>query len=356
MKVRYYGHVGQPTGYGRAASDLCMALVGAGVELEIRPLTPPGTPGVPLANVPLPLASRLRRDTELDSRPDLTIVHTIPQSCKLVRDTVQGSTKATESPWIAYTTWEATTRPTSIRAAMCEFDQVWHPCRANADALRGKAPARVLPHCFDPESLSARHMMSIAPRDNALFTFYYIGAWSDRKAPDVLLDAYARTFRSGDRVQLVMQCAGADDPAVDRALDNAIKLGANQITIHIGRKSDDEILDMHRRYDCFVTAAKGEAWNLPCFDAMLAGRHIIAPLGQGSDDYLADTDATLYDSHPGTAWVEPDRESLQRAMHEVYSARYRDLWTGYDPVERYGYAAVARLALNYMQECLSCPT
>src|SRR5688572_4829859 len=115
MKVRYYGHIGQKTGYGRAASDLCMALLGAGVELEIRPLSPPLQRV--FSDPYLPLASCVRLEPELDPNPDAVIVHTIPVDCRNIQDIVMSgpSPSRTSAPWIAYTTWEARTRPAKLR-------------------------------------------------------------------------------------------------------------------------------------------------------------------------------------------------------------------------------------------------
>ena len=35
---------------------------------------------------------------------------------------------------------------------------------------------------------------------------------------------------------------------------------------------DQALFALHAKSDCFVSASRGEAWNLPAFDAMLAGK------------------------------------------------------------------------------------
>lgn len=353
MKVRYYGHVGQSTGYGRAASDLCMALLGAGVELEIRPLSPPNKRVFDDAY--LPLARLVRTEGQLDPRPDAVIVHTTPVDCNTVRGVVMDGPTRTDAPWIAYTTWEALTRPPMLRAALYDFQQVWHPSRANAEALAARGPAKILPHCFDPATFEARRSRPARPRANPeRYAFYFVGAWSERKAPDALVDTFIETFSKFEPVHLFIHSAGADVALIDKALDRVVATsGAGSTHFSHGHVSEDDVLRMHTTYDCFVTASKGEAWNLPCFDAMLAGRQIIAPLGQGSDDYLAGTDAGIYGTNQGRMWTEPDLGMLSIAMRKMFASRLRDLTVEYDPRTRYGYPAVAQLAITYLSECYS---
>ncbi len=348
MKIRYYGHVGQPTGYGRAASDLCMALLGAGVSLEIRPMSPPNTRR--FSGAFLPLANHVKLEGDLDPHPDAVIVHTIPVDCAKVQHIVMSGPTRTSAPWIAYTTWEALTRPAELRAQFYGFNQVWHPSRANAEALLARGPAKIVPHCFDPKTVLARLGPSDLPRDPNTFYFYYVGAWSERKNPGGVIEAFRHAFGPNDNVALILQCAGANPDAENGPGHLA---GVHGAVYRNQRVSDEYILEMPKLYDCFVTASHGEAWNLPCFDAMLAGRQIIAPLGLGSDDYLDETDAGLYGAHRGQLWLEPDLGMLAAAMHATYSQRLRNLTTNYDPVERYGYPAVAQLAENLIAECYS---
>lgn len=347
MKIRYYGHIGQATGYGRAASDLCMAMKGAGVDLEIRPLSPPHQRVFEPAF--LPLANHVKLEPELDPHPDVVIVHTLPVDCAYVQRVVMDGPTRTSAPWIAYTTWEAITRPAELRAQLYTFQQTWHPCAANIEALHGRTAARILPHCFDPTAARDRARSGTLSRDPSCFYFYYVGAWTERKNPGALVSAFHETFDPNENVHLVMQCANAPQGPVDRARE---MLGT-RVSIMTAHGTPAYVLEMHRMFDCFVTASKGEAWNLPCFDALLARRMIVAPFGLGSNDYLSGTDAALYDSIAGQLFLEPDIGMLQVAMRDVFQRRQRKLAVHYDLTARYGYPAVAQRAINYIAECYS---
>src|SRR4051812_17213220 len=81
MLVHYYGHVGQRSGYGRAATDLCKALHRAGVTLQIRPLCDPSQVDLEMVGELAPLLTRVCSEI-----PDAAIIHTLPYDCRKVYD------------------------------------------------------------------------------------------------------------------------------------------------------------------------------------------------------------------------------------------------------------------------------
>jgi hypothetical protein len=148
------------------------------------------------------------------------------------------------------------------------------------------------------------------------------------------------------------------------------------------RVSDLAILALHVYCDCFVSASRGESWNLPAFEAMLAGRHIIAPAHQGSDDFLAITSADLYgsrlapaggeiimgqpvDGQPGMVraqyvgtqgltakddWREPDIAELAMLMRRAYAEKRRKLVRHYLPSPLFGTRAVGALIAELLKQ------
>jgi glycosyltransferase involved in cell wall biosynthesis len=381
MKIRMYGHGGvAKTGYAQANLDLAMALARTpGVTLELRPLGPPAS--IEFSPAYLPLASCVRRDHELDPAPDVVIVHTLPLDCARVLEVA----KIAPGPkLIAYTTWETFAAPRAVCEALTPFDQVWTPSAASSVAFDAKdevlcGRVRVLPHCFDEETLPARRAEM---RMDGPFRFYWIGAWTARKNPTGLIRAFAHAFTPADDVQLVLHSPGLRPEALATALASTGLPEAEMPKIDVSPtyRPDDWMMKMHGGGDCFVTVSHGEAWNLPAFEAMLANRMVLAPEGQGSDDFLVDTSAQLVNGDgyspamldvrvkavdgsryaiEATAaqgltakclWQEPDLFAFATIMQGVARDKRRDLHLEYDPCERYGYAAVGRLALSLITE------
>lgn len=437
MLVRYYGHVGQASGYGDAGNEICMALLAAGFDLEIS------TTGDRLPERFAPLVNCIRDEAALSPDPDVILVHTLPLTCGAFLVSHRMRERFPRARCVAYTTWEgAAAAPIAVTESLRQFDQVWVPCDGTANALvaGGLHHVDVVPHPFaEPRSGIAEkpcpkcdlhHALDAfpigapvitpqgdgtvvefsqynqalyfrvelvaggrcsyqscelrrAPSGGGPYRFYYIGAWNVRKNPEGLVRAYCRAFDRSDNVDLMLMCSGAPDDAATLArLATGVPSDQGPI-IHIetARVSDHHIRELHTTSHCFVSASRGESWNLPCFDAMLAGRHIIVPDYQGSDIYLTGTSAERYGSRlapaggemviresvpgaPGMVraqyvgtqgltvredWREPDLAALAVRMRRAYVEHICDLQINYNPAERFGRQAVAQSIRHLLQ-------
>jgi len=383
MRVRYYSHLQQSTGYGRAARELARALVGARVELDLRTLGPRDPGWIP--------AHDGLSSSRIDD-PDAVIVHTLPGDCGRVLE-LEGLRRGAGPKLVAYTTWEALTAPEGIVQSLYDdFDQIWVPSQPTAQAFatnglhgsgRDRESAehrtRVIPHCYN-DSLplpKRRH----ADAHEHRFRFYWVGAWTARKNPGGLIRAFANAFRAGSRAELVLHSPGCSMDAfvVALAATGLEQRELPSIILSNQHLSEAALAELHAEADVYVTAARGEAWNLPAFDALLAGRHIIAQYGLGSDEFLAGTSADLIDGWESPAqvdvsfaqasdgavtlktvgaqgltsrslWLEPNLCSLSDAMHAAFESRKRTLTTDYNVAQRFGYAAVATLVLDALEQ------
>lgn len=381
MKVRLYSPIGRVTGYGRAGVELARTLLELGVDLQI---SASANPGEATQAVPDCVAACIVPERDL-ARPDVTIVHTPPQDCgRLLEKLLLTTDRALLGKVVAYTTWETHEAPDAIGRGLSTFDQVWVPSAATLHAFAGievghttlSEKIRVVPHAFDPATYAARR----APvRDDEPYRFYYVGAWTQRKNPAGVIRAYLHAFRRDDPVELVLHLGPAPQEEIALAIGSAGIDATRQAKIRVGLRyvSDEELLELHRANDCFVTASRGEAWNLGAFDAMLAGNHVIAPAGHGSDDFLDMTSAVTYPSRmtiatvdaalakqvggsfqvivkspqgvDGTVrWNDPDLLELAYCMRDAVGRRRRLI--GPDPRDRFGYPAVARLVHHCLKE------
>jgi glycosyltransferase involved in cell wall biosynthesis len=375
VRIRYYSHVQQPTGYGRAAREMAAALDIACHELELRTIGP-RVDWTPPAGT-----DRVIRD------PDAIIVHTLPGDCHRVLE-LEGLRRGAGPKLVAYTTWEALTAPPEVLQPLVEsFDQIWVPSAATASAFLTALPRtsahgepeiiKVIPHCYDD---SAERLRATQP-DAERFRFYWIGAWTARKNPGGLIRSFALAFGPGSRAELVLHSPGCSIDTFVAALA-ATGLGQHElptITLSNQHIAEASLAALHREADCFVTAARGEAWNLPAFDAMLAGRHVVSQYGLGSDEFLVNTSADLIDGWESPAqvdlsqayaddgsitfkrkcaqgisarslWLEPNLCSLADAMHSALENRKRTIEINYNVAERFGYAAVAKQVLEALEQ------
>lgn len=374
MKIRYYGHNGSGTGYGRAADEMVEALAAAGADVEVRPLGP--------ASSRASTARFYRHDAEL-TMPDVVIVHTLPLD--IGRAIGALPSEVLELPHVAYTTWEALQVPPAVVRSVREADALWVPSEVTRHAFENATrdlQVRVMPHAYD----ESRDYEYTGERPERPFTFYYVGAWTARKNPGGLIRAFCSEFTRGDDVQLLLQCRGVSREMLAGALA-ATGLPQDECPrVQISGKdlSEPELWGLHGAMgDVFVSATRGEAWNLPAFEAMLARRHVIVPAGQGSNDFLDDTSALRVGWHPAPAfvdvrvippqpeaapgtmgiqivgaqgltsrcqWQEPDLAELALHMRNAYQMRHRTLDVHYDVAAEFGRKAVGQRALALLQE------
>jgi len=373
MKIRYYGHVGQTTGYGKAAEAMCMALLAAGCDVEIRPLSPYEHVRV---DPRLPLARCIRRDWEL-TPPDAAIVHTLPLDCARVVEIA--SLETFDVPLVAYTTYDGVgVAPRLLGDAFGAFDIVWTPSSVNTASFAlgssGTTRFATMPHAFDETTLEVRRGLDVESGDRP-YTFYYLGAWTGRKNPEGVMRAFVHAFERSEPVQLVMRSAGTDEDAFTIGLHRTGMTPATSPRMLFSNRavSDEGLWAFHRQCDTFVTAARAEGWNLPAFDAMLAGRHVISPGGLGSDEFLLRTSAMFCRGTKQPAacdvrmfaedadsvrvevtgaqglsskatWQEPDLLHLSSAMRTAYEQRITKITTEYDLAEMFGHHAVGKQA------------
>jgi len=399
LRVRYYCHAGLPTGFGRCALEYALALTRhTDVDLDLR-LIPSTSVDAFLAGRGAELRSSLTNHLD----PDVVMVHTLPRDCSKVLDIERISTS---TPVVAYTTWETHTMAEEVAADLeASFNRVLTPSLMSAQAISrgtGDCPGAqdrlagapegchdwlaVVPHCFDETAWPWPHNQEFAQRLNRSpsdhYAFYYVGAWNDRKNVDGLVRAFAYCVAQKVepfRACLILQCPKADQRRYLRAAAaTGIDL-SHHVDFRSREISDDEVWKLHRRADCFVTASRGEAWNLGAFEAMLTHAHVIAPKGHGSDEFLAGTSADLVQTSLEPAfqdavvqeqqgdrrcaiavsgpqgltsrqcWWEPSIRDLARCMADASRHRTLRLTIDYDVAARYGHAAVAQTLLRELE-------
>jgi glycosyltransferase involved in cell wall biosynthesis len=229
---------------------------------------------------------------------------------------------------IVYTSWERDCVHPDLVEVLNRLGQVWVPCHQNVKAFikSGVRPRllRVVPYPFNPSSCkiaAPRGSEEISPHRR----YYNIGKWEPRKNQHRLLGAFLLAHKPKDRATLFIKTspfgsswANYPDPAasVDYWLkDKEVKKNGwteksldRLVRIVDVKVSDEEMLAIHERNNIYVSAAAGEAWDIPAFDAKCAGNRLVHVGFGGSEDYAEKEDVavpyTLGPVHPGYRWEE----------------------------------------------------
>jgi glycosyltransferase involved in cell wall biosynthesis len=232
--------------------------------------------------------------------------------------------------------WEESLLPAAtIRALNDHFDALLAPSNQVAKALIDSGlsiPVRVVG--FAPE-LEAFYRLG-TERDargrdiGQPVTFLHVSSCFPRKGVDVLLSAYAKAFRNGESVRLVIK--GFPNPHNDvpeqiERLRRRVPDLAEIIMIN-DDLDDTGMHDLYRQADAMVLPTRGEGFNIPAAEAMAAAIPLIVTGQGGHLDFCTSEDARLVDYHlapssshlatPGSVWQEPDLDDLTIALRDVF--------------------------------------
>jgi len=228
---------------------------------------------------------------------------------------------------VVYTTFEREQLAPELVEQLNKLDGVWVPCTWNAATCieNGVRPdiVHVFPHVyFDDDPLLALEL------PEARRSFLWIGQWEPRKAPHNLIRAFLNAFDWRDGARLVLKTSGKwtlgdylePEVVIDReacAANWRLKDAFEAITVVRNVLSRDEIVKLYRNASVYVSASRGEGFDLPCFQAALAGRTIVTTDSGGPRDFLSGSDFLI--KRTGSVPIHPAYNYGEGSRHADYN-------------------------------------
>lgn len=191
----------------------------------------------------------------------------------------------------------------AIKKALNAVGHVWVACHDNRRMLErnGVSKERItvvpLPF-FDDEPVAEFRAQERRPGPPR---FYHIGKWEPRKSQNLMLEAFLLAFKPGE-AKFVLKTSpfyrGNDDFPVSVGDCLRVLLGRNEVqangwtaeTVKKWVEVVDAYVDasvihkLHGFGDVYVTYSRGEGFDMPAYDARLAGRPVIhTPTGAPLD-------------------------------------------------------------------------
>ncbi|MCK8783508.1 glycosyltransferase [Roseomonas sp. NAR14] len=240
---------------------------------------------------------------------------------------------------LAYVFWEESRLPRQMVETLNHgFRGVLASSRSVAKALVDSGvslPVRVIGYAPDLGAFQAAGQRRPALREKPIaaaapFTFLHVSSCFPRKGVDVLLAAFARAFRRGDPVRLLVK--GFHNPHNTVAADLAAMQAADPqmpaVTVLDRDLLTEGMAKLYESADAVVLPTRGEGFNIPAAEALAAGLPLIVTGFGAQTDFASPDAARLIDyrfaqsrSHlatPGSVWAEPDAESLARLLRETF--------------------------------------
>lgn len=226
---------------------------------------------------------------------------------------------------VLYTMMETeNVHPDMVALMNSQYHEIWTPTAWNAQAFRRSSvtlPVSVMPlgvnhQIYRPGPRGDLPPCILLTTDGAGrrarpagFTFIYCFLPSFRKGLDILLPAFEEAFGDDPDVSLVLAVTHRPSSLGDPDLDNPKTHYRSRIYCLTGDYSEREMAKLYRACDAYVTASRGEGWNLPMCEAAACGLPVIAPRNTAHAEILADDTAFLFDTEGAAPWPGAEKVS-----------------------------------------------
>ncbi|MGT2446631.1 glycosyltransferase family 4 protein (plasmid) [Ensifer adhaerens] len=228
--------------------------------------------------------------------------------------------------------WEETRLPKQIVDALnANYQGVIAPARSVEKALADSGVRIPIGTIGQPTQSLAYYVDTprvLRRADQGTMTFLHISSCFPRKGVDVLLRAWQRAFRKYDSVRLIIKTFPNPHNTIesDVSILRVSDKGSAAIEVINQDLNEAEMLDLFKQADAMVLPTRGEGFNLPALEAMLAGVPLIVTGHGGHMDFCSDQNSRLlgYDfaraeSHVAdrlSLWVNPNEDDLVHALRE----------------------------------------
>ncbi|WP_426029399.1 glycosyltransferase family 4 protein [Caulobacter sp. DWP3-1-3b2] len=226
---------------------------------------------------------------------------------------------------VIYPAWELSRYPTDWARQLERFDEVWAPSAFIQESIAHTVSIPVLHMPLAVEvklsgMLSRRHF-GIPEHAYAFLFFFDFGSYSARKNPEAVVDSVERLVARNPNapIHCVIKFKGGDESSAQyKALNARIEALGEYATKITAVLSDNEIKNLVRACDCFVSLHRSEGFGRGMAEAMRLGRLTIGTGYSGNLDFMTKDTAHLVryqpvalepNSYPywqGQIWAEPD--------------------------------------------------
>ncbi|WP_434604855.1 glycosyltransferase family 4 protein [Pseudomonas sp. R1-7] len=237
---------------------------------------------------------------------------------------------------VIYPLWELPIYPKVWADLLDKFDEVWAPSNFIMDGLV-KACKKDVYHMPLACEISLDHFLGrryfgIPESDYTFLFFYDLRSYSTRKNPEGVVAAFRRLLeaRPYSKAHLVVKVNGVEsNPAAFEELREQVQDLHQQVTlIHQGMTSN-EVKNLARCCDCFVSLHRSEGYGFGIAEAMVLGKPVIATSYSGNLDFMSE-EVSLpvryelipvldgeYPHHEGQFWADPDNQQAAEYMIQL---------------------------------------
>ena len=329
LKIRWFGAIGDSSGYANSSRNYIHSLSGYKDEIDLSV----GRISFETEKTQHELTPLINSYVREDQQAKIQITHLTPENYEKFKNKHAYN--------IGYTAWETSVLPKDWPELCNQMDEIWVPSTWNVKVFKDsgvKKPIICIPHVVECEDISG-----IQPFDQKgeNYWFYSIFQWTARKNPFALLMAYFTEFWNTDNVILAIKTyrkntTSGEKQIIKNDIENIKRiLGLPKyppVLFYSNLMTSEEMKKLHKTGDCFVLPSKGEGWGIPFAEAMSFGNPVVGPNYGGNIDFMNETNSFLIETHEepvhGMVWMphytglmtwgNPDIMDLRKIMRYVF--------------------------------------
>jgi glycosyltransferase involved in cell wall biosynthesis len=333
--IKYISPVFDNSGYGKAARGNILALHKQGIPITLAPIS------FEQARPDLGVDGEILNElVNKDIDYNIVFIHTTPEFWSKHREPdkinvgcLYWETSKLHPDWLGYIN-------NNVQKILVACD--WNKKVFKDSGV--EVPIGVASCSINMDGFNSVEPFQIAGVNKDAYVFYNIFQWTERKHPLAIIKAYWYEFKEEDNVALVLKTyrSSYDENEKD-AIRTTIKR-LKMVTpmdyyppIYLITKmlSEDEILGLHTRGDCYASLDRGEGFGLSHFTAGAIGNPLIATgfggvtgYAKKDNSYIVDYTLTPVYGMPWSPWyrgdqlwAEPDILHGAKLMRYVYENR-----------------------------------
>lgn len=237
---------------------------------------------------------------------------------------------------IVYPAWELARYPNEWVIQLDKFDEIWAPSRFIQTALESVCSKPVIHMPLACEvvlsSFYSRRYFGIPEAKYVFLFFFDVRSYIQRKNPDAVVEAFRRLLsgKNNAKVKLVLKINGSDlAPQAMSELKEKLKDITNNVIILDHLMSDNEVKNLIRCCNCFISLHRSEGFGRGIAEAMHLGKPVIATAYSGNMDFMTSNTSLEvgyqlisvgdgeYPHWKDQVWAEADVEQAVKYMKEV---------------------------------------
>jgi glycosyltransferase involved in cell wall biosynthesis len=203
---------------------------------------------------------------------------------------------------IVYPAWELARYPADWARQLERFDEVWAPSRFIAESLAAAVDRPVIHMPLACEVIISqflgRRWFGISEHSLVFLFFFDLRSYASRKNPDAVVAAFRKLLRARPYADctLVLKVNGAETMTdALRDLRHSLNDLRDRVVLIERTLTDNEIKNLVRCCDCFVSLHRSEGFGRGLCEAMYLGKPVIGTAYSGNMDFMTSETALLVD-------------------------------------------------------------